>query len=378
MGHGHHVNWDYDNDLKNNQMDRCRADFRNALSGIVKARIQYKSKVLTVWIDTLGSGEFTKCFTVNNVFLPKGYYFGVSAATGGLADYHDIYGFVTKDIGGGSAPEITESTPDETEAPYHKRHHGWYDPYEYYHKQIQEENEKRKKEEDEQSQPQAPPYTPPTTDTKSTSSVPDQPPTFGMADEEEHKFFENLREKLKHFGFDDSEDGAKKPDSKAVTPDDASFSTQTGLLILEALEEVARTVKSSSTKNDISQIIDRVRNVAAKQEQVQHSMQDMKEHLSSEVHSMLTELKTETNTLQREIRRLDSILYGINVQVDDLNAKQQLLGSSLENQLPEVRETIRKESSFGFWTFFAFFQIIFGVAVMYWKKYREVKSQKMY
>ena len=34
--------------------------------------------------------EFEMCMRVENVVLPKNGYFGVSAATGGLADDHDV------------------------------------------------------------------------------------------------------------------------------------------------------------------------------------------------------------------------------------------------------------------------------------------------
>lgn len=41
------------------------------------------------------SGVFTECFAADNINLPEGYYFGVSAATGGLADDHNVYKFET-------------------------------------------------------------------------------------------------------------------------------------------------------------------------------------------------------------------------------------------------------------------------------------------
>ena len=44
------------------------------------------------------SGEFSECFAVKGVRLPTGYYFGVSAATGDLADAHDIISIKTYDL----------------------------------------------------------------------------------------------------------------------------------------------------------------------------------------------------------------------------------------------------------------------------------------
>jgi lectin, mannose-binding 1 len=46
-----------------------------------------------VSLDTTGKGtEYQLCAEVDHVTLPTGYYFGVSASTGGLADDHDLLG----------------------------------------------------------------------------------------------------------------------------------------------------------------------------------------------------------------------------------------------------------------------------------------------
>lgn len=51
--------------------------------------------------------DFEMCFRVENVVLPKNGYFGVSAATGGLADDHDVIHLLTSSYGapGATAPE---------------------------------------------------------------------------------------------------------------------------------------------------------------------------------------------------------------------------------------------------------------------------------
>ena len=42
--------------------------------------------------------DYEMCFRAENVFLPKNGYFGVSAATGGLADDHDVLHFLTSSL----------------------------------------------------------------------------------------------------------------------------------------------------------------------------------------------------------------------------------------------------------------------------------------
>jgi hypothetical protein len=50
----------------------------------------YFLQTLTVLVDAKNRNEWETCFVAPDVDLPAGYYFGVSAATGDLADNHDV------------------------------------------------------------------------------------------------------------------------------------------------------------------------------------------------------------------------------------------------------------------------------------------------
>jgi hypothetical protein len=62
------------------------------------------SNVFTV---TLGQ-DFELCIRAENVVLPKSGYFGVSAATGGLADDHDVLKFITHSL---RSPDLSLGRP---------------------------------------------------------------------------------------------------------------------------------------------------------------------------------------------------------------------------------------------------------------------------
>ena len=49
-------------------------------------------------MDARGKNKWTKCFEVSNVILPTGYHLGFSAATGQLADNHDIIMLKTYEV----------------------------------------------------------------------------------------------------------------------------------------------------------------------------------------------------------------------------------------------------------------------------------------
>lgn len=65
----------------------CLRDFRNKPFP-TRARIEYYQNTLTVLFHngmTNNDQDFEHCIRYENVFLPESGYFGLSAATGGLA-----------------------------------------------------------------------------------------------------------------------------------------------------------------------------------------------------------------------------------------------------------------------------------------------------
>jgi mannose-binding lectin 2 len=69
----------------------CQAFFRN-VDYPTYMRITYRRKYMTLLVETNvgGNGEWTDCFSQNDVWLPENAYFGATASTGDLADNHDI------------------------------------------------------------------------------------------------------------------------------------------------------------------------------------------------------------------------------------------------------------------------------------------------
>lgn len=92
--------YDHNTDGSNQQLASCVRDFRNRPFP-VKAKIEYNQRTLTVMIHnglTTNKDDFELCARVEDVELPAEGYFGVSAATGGLADDHDVFSFITHQL----------------------------------------------------------------------------------------------------------------------------------------------------------------------------------------------------------------------------------------------------------------------------------------
>ncbi|XP_050527708.1 protein ERGIC-53 [Daktulosphaira vitifoliae] len=89
--------FDHANDGSTQQLSGCLRDFRNKPFA-TRAKIEYYMNTLTVFFHsgtTNNADDFEICFRSEQIYLPKNGYFGVSAATGGLADDHDVNHFLT-------------------------------------------------------------------------------------------------------------------------------------------------------------------------------------------------------------------------------------------------------------------------------------------
>lgn len=93
-------NFDHQNDGGSQALTGCLRDFRNKPFP-TRARIEYYQNVLTVMFHsgmTNNEQDYEMCLRAENVVLPKNGYFGISAATGGLADDHDVFHFLTTSL----------------------------------------------------------------------------------------------------------------------------------------------------------------------------------------------------------------------------------------------------------------------------------------
>ncbi|RWS30714.1 lectin-like protein [Leptotrombidium deliense] len=93
------LHYDHDRDGTHTEIAGCESKFRGVQHETVIS-IEYLNDVLTVSTDIEGHEKFEKCFSVDNVILPTGYFIGVSATTGDLSDNHDIISIKTYELEG--------------------------------------------------------------------------------------------------------------------------------------------------------------------------------------------------------------------------------------------------------------------------------------
>ena len=116
--------YDHDADGTHTELAGCEAQLRNKNYDTFLL-IRYEGRKLTVKVDVDDKRAWRPCFHVDGVFLPTGYYFGLSAATGDLVDNHDVVGVKTYELsasttgagGGGGAAAAGGITTEEEEDP---------------------------------------------------------------------------------------------------------------------------------------------------------------------------------------------------------------------------------------------------------------------
>lgn len=92
--------YDHEHDGLSQQLGGCLRDFRNKPFP-VRAKVEYYHNILTLMIHsgmTNNDKDYEICMRAENVHLPATGHFGVSAATGGLADDHDVLKFLVSSL----------------------------------------------------------------------------------------------------------------------------------------------------------------------------------------------------------------------------------------------------------------------------------------
>ncbi|VDK43452.1 unnamed protein product [Anisakis simplex] len=129
--------YDHQTDGSQQMLAGCKKDFRNTPYP-VRVKIEYLRNVLTVMMSdgsTLREPRYELCLRADNVFLPKNGFFGISAATGGLADDHDVSEFSVFSLFTDQQKPPTATLPQEEKQKYDAE----------FEKQMQEYEKERQK-----------------------------------------------------------------------------------------------------------------------------------------------------------------------------------------------------------------------------------------
>ncbi|XP_038058214.1 protein ERGIC-53-like isoform X2 [Patiria miniata] len=146
------VQYQHNTDGMNQQLGGCLRDYRNKPYP-VRAKIEYYKKTLTLFIHngwTNIDSNYELCMRREDVTLPKDGYFGITAATGGLADDHDVIKFLTHSLTPPDeprTPEREQAISDDEEERFKKEYDEYYEKLQQQKKEYQEKHPDKVKDE---------------------------------------------------------------------------------------------------------------------------------------------------------------------------------------------------------------------------------------
>ncbi|KAG7280011.1 hypothetical protein CRUP_013558 [Coryphaenoides rupestris] len=108
------LDYDHSRDGRPTEMGGCTAMVRN-VNHDTFLLIRYIRNRLTIMMDVDGHREWRECADINGVWLPLGYYFGASSATGDLSDNHDLISMKLYELTLDETKEEGELREDEEE-----------------------------------------------------------------------------------------------------------------------------------------------------------------------------------------------------------------------------------------------------------------------
>jgi mannose-binding lectin 1 len=126
----------------------CLRDFRNKPFP-TRAKIEYYQNILTVLFHngmTNNEQDYEVCFRAESVFLPQNGYFGLSAATGGLADDHDVIHFLTNSLHLPGQVSTSNAVPGEEQQKLTQE-------YQDYQKKLEQQKAEYRKEHPDEKEP---------------------------------------------------------------------------------------------------------------------------------------------------------------------------------------------------------------------------------
>ena len=140
--------YNHEVDGHDQQLGGCLRDFRNRPYPN-KVKIEYNKNTLTVYFNTgltENDNNYELCMKADNVVLPPEGFFGVSAATGGLADDHDVISFLTSSLHPQSLTEADNKAVQDEKLKMEKEYQEYQDKMNKAREEYKKENPETKSE----------------------------------------------------------------------------------------------------------------------------------------------------------------------------------------------------------------------------------------
>jgi len=338
--------------------------------------------------------DWNLCTTVA-AQLPQGYYFGLTAATGGLVDNHDVYKFevtrlVSRDEGGtpqqDGRPPVYEGEHQRNRFPT---------PPSQQNKPVAVDADL---EEDDDVVP-----------TKDINNAPSgrNAPENLRASPAANSGSSSRKERAEAAPQQDTPaapvkpvTGDQVPSALATLQRDVESFAKNQATLQDSLKNIEKTLSSFS--DTIKTDTDRLNSLQREQKLFTERFNTLVENLptkadlknvnvdNSEFGREVNQLKAQLDELKRTIESkassavsasqidgLSRIINEMRGKIETSRQQQSQIENNIRTNQQHISNTIESSGSVSFWIFFVLFQAVFGVAFMWWKKYRDESTKKL-
>jgi len=107
---------------------------------------------------------------------------------------------------------------------------------------------------------------------------------------------------------------------------------------------------------------------------VSSSISELRTSVARDMQSAISQI----DNVNKQVNQIDRTVTEIKRRLDKTSDQTDQLEKRMRSNTEQITTQIETSGSFGFWTYFVLFQLMFGVAFMWWKKYRDDQNKKLY
>lgn len=362
------MSFDHQNDGGANILASCSVGYRNKKNHVF-VKVRYVDSVLELFYDLEGKNNWNTCFKVGAT-ISKNYFFGFSAATGGLADQHALYSFSTFSF------EADQYTGDNY-------------INEYINSLEEAANDQKKVD-----------------DSVNKKDILKELENLNIGDVNlDEKLLKQIEEMIKEAKSTNYNDDDQEEEETENKQEEKEKQQQKPKKVEKKESKPTKNEKSNDDSIDIKELQDKLTELESvltkhmfdvvkfqklmtealqtiitdenkdRDVKLDTTLSNLKEEISQTKKILVTGINEKINKVNKDISsittQLDSLKYSAEALKNDMTTMGQLISKSKEY-------SSRSLNSYSFMIYLILFQVIFAITILLWKKLREDSKRKVY
>jgi len=309
-----------------------------------------------VWFDCINAP----------VQIPPGYFFGITAETGGLSDNHDVYKFevftfdpiqnierprqMIQQIPQQIPQQVPQQVPQyNQQIPQQNQQIPQQVPQQVpqYNQQIPQQNQ--------QIPQQIPQY-----NQQIPQQIPQQVPQQNQQVPQQNQ---QIPQQNQHIPPQN-----QQPSTEQCSSSDFNKLIQKQTELGNSLNSVESAIKGVQNQfNEFNSKLYAISEIKSSIVPINENMRNLQQEIKR--------LTTENNELKNIVKEISNQIVSIKTNLDQTSASTRDISLKISENRKQLEETLEKNSSWGFWIYFILFQVVFALLVYVYKTMKEDKNK---